>query len=96
MKSTELQRSIISLRLHLSKPYTNWVEELFKKVPKNNEKYQDERADYTRMILSDMLSDMTSSQADYVIKAYNGVRGYSLLKARNIIISSFEKQTNEK
>jgi hypothetical protein len=91
MKATKSQLSIISLKLHLNRDYVDWIDELFKKVPKNNEKYQDERVDYTRMILSDMLSDMTSSQADYVIKAYNGIRGYSLLKSRNIIISLLDK-----
>ena len=91
MKATKSQLSIISLKLHLNRDYVDWIDELFKKVPKNNEKYPDERVDYTRIILSDMLSDMTSSQADYVIKAYNGIRGYSLLKSRNIIISLLDK-----
>lgn len=91
MEASKQQLTFIAYRLFQNKEYADWIKELFNQTPKNNEKYPDDRCDYKQLILADRIKSMTQNQADYVIKAYTGIRGYSLIKARNIIINSLDK-----
>ena len=90
MLATNNQLGYIALKLDQLKNDYVWIKELFNQTPKNNEKYPDERANYQRKILEDKLSVLTTAQADYVIKAYNGEKGYHQLKARDIIIKNIK------
>jgi len=92
MLATNNQLGYLVLLLDQLKNDYVWITELFNQTPKNNEKYPDERCDYQRQILADRLSNMTTAQADYVLKAYNGEYGYHQLKARNIIMGSLDKK----
>lgn len=87
MQSTDKQRRYIANLIYQNRNDYLYFMHIVDTTPKNNEKYPDERADYTQLILADRLSSMTIDQASYFIEAYNGTRGYHQLKARNILIS---------
>lgn len=59
------QKNFIVWRLENSLP------DLFSKIPKNNSKHPDERANYRRMILDDKLSSLSMTDASTIIDFIN-------------------------
>lgn len=85
--ASQEQREFIAYLIDKKKDGHIYFTQLINETPKNNKKYPDTRADYSRMILADRLVNLTESQADYIIKAYNGKYGYHVSKARQILES---------
>lgn len=87
MNATEKQINFIVHFIETNRNEYEYFETIWEQTPKNNDDYPDQRADYTRLILSKRLSMMTRAQADYFIKAYLGTKGYHQIKGREILLS---------
>jgi len=91
MQSSQKQREFIAYLIDTKKDGHVYFTQLINETPRNNAKYPDTRADYTRMILADRFINLSDKQADYIIKAYNGKYGYHVSKARQIMESGIIK-----
>ena len=89
MQATEKQRLFVAGIVHRLRDYHQAFQDLLDATPKNNETYPDTRADYRILILGERLKGLTRGQADYIIKAYRGLQGFSMNKAQHIITSMF-------
>jgi hypothetical protein len=87
MIATEKQRRYIANLLYQRKADNEWITKLFNDTPLNNDKYPDVRCNYQQVILADRLN-FSDKQAEYIINAYQAVKGYKVLTARNIIIGN--------
>ncbi|MFC1509768.1 hypothetical protein ACFL60_08830 [Candidatus Omnitrophota bacterium] len=89
MQATEKQRLFVAGIVDKLRHYHQAFQEVMETTPRNNDNYPDTRADYRILILAERLKSLTRGQADYIIKAYRGFQGFSIIKARNIISSMF-------
>lgn len=87
MQATPKQRGYIAQIIIHNELDNKVFEQIVKTTPTHNEKYTDPRVNYQYMILEDRLAGLTKAQADYIIKAYVGEKGYHRSKARNILVS---------
>lgn len=83
--ASQKQCEYIASIIHRKKDGHEYFTQLVNETPKNNEKYPDNRADYSQLILADRLVNLTENQADYIIKAYSGKYGYHVSKARIVL-----------
>ena len=89
MQATEKQRLFVASIVNNLRHYHKAFQEVMESTPRNNENFPDTRADYRILILVERMKSLTRGQADYIIKAYRGFQGFSIIKARNIITSMF-------
>ena len=82
------QKEFIANLIYRKKNYTNYLKKIWSDTPRNNRQHSDTRCDYTQIILAERFSGLTSSQANYIIKAWQGEKGYKVLIARNIIVEN--------
>lgn len=66
------------------------VRHIFNNVPKNNAKYPDNRADYSKTILNEWIEQLGNDQIQYCVKALENERGYHISKAMNILTKWFD------
>ena len=74
--SSEKQRLYIANIIITNKSEYRAYEQIANATPLNNDKYPDTRANYQQLILTDNLKGLTSSDANYIIKAHLGQKGY--------------------
>ena len=72
MNASERQRGYIASLIKQYEDDYPTLRAIFKATPRNNEKYPDERCDYTQVILADNLKALTQEQADFIINALLG------------------------
>ena len=89
MQATEKQRLFVAGIIDKLRDYHKAFQEVMESTPRNNDNFPDTRADYRILILAERMKGLTQGQADYIIKAYRGFQGFSIIKARNIISSMF-------
>lgn len=82
------QRGFIANLIYRRKDDNEYLKKIWLDTPRNNDQHSDTRCDYTQIILAERLSRLSLAQADYIIKAWQGERGYNVLTARNILISN--------
>ena len=89
MQATKKQRLFVAGIIDKLRDYHKAFQEVMESTPRNNDNYPDTRADYRILILAERMKSLTRGQAEYIIKAYRGFQGFSIIKARNIITSMF-------
>lgn len=87
MQATQKQRGFIAEIIVRNELANKVFQAIVKSTPTHNEKYTDPRVNYQYMILAERLTGLSVEQADYIIKAYTGQRGYHHFKALKILSS---------
>ncbi len=85
MMSSIKQRRFIANLIFQKKDDNEYLKKIWLDTPRNNDQYPDTRCNYTQTILAERLSRLTAGQANDIINAWNGDKGYSVLTDRNII-----------
>jgi hypothetical protein len=82
------QREFIANLIYRRKDDNEYLKKIWLDTPKNNENHPDICCDYTQIILAERLSRLSQAQATYILNAWQGERGYSVLTARKILIEN--------
>lgn len=88
MTASLKQLQFIANLIYGKKDDNEYLNKIWLDTSRNNDQHPDTRCNYTQIILADRLKHLTLAQADYIIKAWNGEKGYKVLTARNIIIEN--------
>jgi len=88
MMSTIKQRHYIADLIFQKKDDNEYLKKIWLDTPRNNDQYPDTRCNYIHIILAERLSRITAGQANYILNAWKGEKGYKELTARNIIIEN--------